>query len=318
MCGGGSAPPPVDPIAQAQAQILIQENQALLDAQVRAEEAARALEELKKQEAQFNTGLDSAVADAILRGRGLIEGMGLDVEQFLPLIEQEAQLVRRSVPHLDANPASYFGQDLAQTVLDRERDMQRQGFVTDIRDFAPLGFATAQFGDTSDDAILEAILLEQFTPANAQIQRAFDRGNLTQVGYNTALEQLDAQRTAGLARLQDVGGGVLTEGRNQLRDIVNLGLDRANTFELGQSFDPSSIQASLDAATTDFSNNLEGRIRSALGGEQLFNFEDIIARGGIAQGAQNPGAAAPAIADVLAARENERNQQRGIGNVGVF
>lgn len=316
--GGGGAPAPVDPFQEAQAQILIMQHQAKIDAEA---ELRRLEQEATQKEADrelFLSSLDTQTADALIRGRSTIEGQELDLDRFLPLLQQEIDLTSRSVPFLDPNPAAFFGGDIAQQVLDRERDKDRRGFTNDLLGFAGPNFATELFPNTSDDAILQALLQEQFQPASDQILRAFQRGNLTDVGFRAANSQLTGQNTAANARLQDLGGGVLVEGRNALTDIANTGFNRASTFELGQSFDPGSIESAITTSADDFRGGLEGRIRNVLGGEQLFNIEDLIQRGGIAQGAQNPGASAPGIAGVLAQREKEREQQRGVGNVGVF
>ncbi len=317
MCGGGGGgvPPAVDPLEEARAQILVEQERATISAQQRAEELARQATQREQDTGDFNLNLDAAFQGALGQGTSQIEQRGLNPDDFMSSLMSELQGVRRSVPFLDPNPGSFFGGDIADIVLNRATDTSRRGFTNTLNEFAAPGFATSLFPDTADDSILESILNEQFQPASDQLLRAFQRGNLTDQGFQTATSQLGSQREAGSARLSDVGGGVLSDFRSQLRDIGSTGFSRAGAFELGGSFDPENTRGLIDARFADLSGRLGGSIRNALGGEQLFNIEDLITRGGIAQGGQNP---TGGLLDAFATRERERDKQRGLGSEGVF
>jgi len=317
MCGGGGSPPPAarDPLEEARAQILIEQERASIQAQQRAAELEREAVQAETDRTSFDRNLDQAFEGALTSGSANIEERGLVLEDFLPQLTTALESTRRSVPFLDPNPGSFFGDDIADIVLNRAQDTQRRGFRNDLNEFAAPGFAQTLFPGTADDAILQSILNEQFEPASDSILRAFQRGNLTDQGFRTASDQLGSQRDVGLARLQDIGGGVLGGFRGELRDIAETGFNRANTFELGETFDPSSTQGLIDTRFADQSTNLGGAIRGALGSEQLFNIEDLITRGGISQGAQNP---TGGLFDAFATRNKEREKRRGLGSEGVF
>ncbi len=316
MCGGGSpAPAAVDPLAQAQGQILIEQERARIQASQRALELEREAGQAETDRTNFDRNLDQAFQGALTQGSSVIQERGLNLEDFLPGLTTSLEATRRSVPFLDPNPGSFFGPDIADVVLNRAQDTQRRGFRNELNEFAAPGFAQTLFPGTADDSVLQSILNEQFQPASDSILRAFQRGNLTDQGFQTANTQLQSQRDVGNARLQDIGGGVLGDFRSELRGIAETGFNRANTFELGGNFDPSSTQGLIDARFADQSSNLGGSIRGALGGEQLFNIEDLISRGGISQGQQNPTAG---LFDVFAQRSKERDKQRGLGSEGVF
>ncbi len=108
---------------------------------------------------------------------------------------------------------------------------------------------------------------------------------------------------------------MLGDFRNELRGIGETGFSRANAFELGGTFNPEDTRGRIDTKFADLSGRLGGSIRNALGDEQLFDIENLIARGGIAQGGQNPNAG---LLDAFATREKERNKVRGLGSEGVF
>jgi len=316
MCGGGGGQPaPNDPFEQAQAQILIEQERARIQAQQLAAQLGRDATKAETDRVTFDRNIGQAFEGALSRGSDVISERGLNLDEFLPGLTSALEATRRSVPFLDPNPGAFFGEGIADTVLNRAQDTQRRGFRNELDEFAAPGFARTLFPGTADDSILQSILNEQFQPASDAILRAFQRGNLTDQGFQTSNNQLDSQRDAGLARLQDIGGGVLGDFRNELNEVAGTGFGRANTFELGGNFDPSSTRSLIDSTFADQSGNLSGAVRNALGGEQLFNIEDIITRGGIAQGAQN---ATPALFDAFDKRNKEREKQRGLGSEGVF
>jgi len=316
MCGGGgNAPEPVDPQAQAQAQISIEQERARIEAAQRASELERQAAQREIDIGDFNTSLDAAFQGALTRGSDVITGRGLNLDDFLPQLTSSLQSTRQSIPFLDPNPGSFFGPDIADIILNRAQDTQRRGFRNTLNEFAAPGFASDLFPGSADDAILSSILNEQFQPASDSLLRAFQRGNLTDQGFQTATSQLGSQREAADARLQDLGSGVLGDFRSELRDIAGTGFDRAGAFQLGETFNPQDVQRQIESRTSDLTGRLGGNIRNVLGGEQLFNIEDLITRGGISQGAQNPNSG---LFDAFASRERERDKRRGLGSEGVF
>lgn len=316
MCGGGGSPPAaVDPLEQARGQILIEQERARIQATQLAAQLQRETDQRDLDTTDFNRNLEQAFQGALTRGSDVITDRGLNLDDFLPQLTSSLQSTRQSVPFLDPNPGTFFGPDIADIILGREQTNQQRGFRNELEQFAAPGFARDLFPNTADDAILQSILNEQFQPASDQILRAFQRGNLTDQGFDTANTQLGSSREAGLARLQDIGGGVLGGFRDELRGIADTGFNRANTFELGGSFNPESTRGLIDTTFADQSSNLGGAIRNALGGEQLFDIEGLIARGGIAQGGQNPTAG---LFDAFATRNKEREKKRGLGSEGVF
>ena len=316
MCGGGGgAPQPTDPLEEARAQILIQQEQARIQAEQRNAELSRQSVQAETDRDQFITNRDAGFQGALQNSIGTIEDRGLNPDDFMSQLLRELENQQRTIPFLDPTPGQFFSGDTASIVLDRARGNQRRDLNSQLNEFAAPGFAQNLFPDTADDSILTSILNEQFEPATDQLLRAFQRGNLTQQGFDASTLSLNSQRDAANARLSDVGGGVLTDFRNQLRGIGDQGFAQAGAFELGGNFDPNTTRGLIDSSFADLSGRLGGSIRNALGGEQLFNIEDVITRGGTAQGAQNIGSG---LLDAFSTREKERNKSRGLGSEGVF
>lgn len=319
MCGGGgsSPPPPPDPMEEARAQIAIEQERARIAAQQEAAARARKEAEQARKQQEFDANLGAARASGSQGALDLIGQRGLDVDYYDPLVAAELDRIQSTVPNLAPNPGSYFVDDIiADAVLNRETGLQRQGFLNQFENFAPTGFAQEAFPSTADDAILDAIFAEQYEPASQNILRAFNRGNLSQQGYDLATENLGTFEPAARSRLQEVGGGVLEGNRQQLRDIASQGRTAAGAFELGQAFDPSTFESRIGTTTGELSGRLEGDIRSALGGENLFPIDSVIQKAQIGQGASNEGS--PALLAALSESRREKDKKRGLGQSGVF
>lgn len=319
MCGGGSAPAPAPDrsveLAQAQAQIRAEE-----EARRRQQEQQRYQSDLEA----FNQLLGSAQSSAFERARGTVEDRGLDFSLYEDPIQSELSRIAGGVsrPVLGTpgytNPTPFFSDDIADIVLDRSRDLQRRQYENQIRGFAPEGFALDLIPDTADDPILQSILTPQFEEANTRLQSAFNLGNLSRSGLDTARRNLEEQRTSALSNLNQVGGDVLSQGRQSLRDIRGRGLETAGAFELGQQFNPGTYQERINTQLGDFTSNLEGSIRNAIGSEPLFDVNRILAS--TRQSAFNPArdTGAPGLLQALTERDRKREEQRGVGNTGAF
>tara|TARA_R110000803_G_scaffold137548_3_gene204477 strand:- start:1986 stop:2966 length:981 start_codon:yes stop_codon:yes gene_type:complete len=322
----GSAPPQQqapDPMIQ------IREDNARREREQQAQQAAAAKRTVDVQ--NWNTTRGQQQASAATRIMGDISRQGIQGydanDASNPLFNQvndELSRISGTIGELDPNSASYFSGDIGQMIMDRERDTQRSAYGRQIDSIAPFNFAKSGLSDTADDSILSSILGEQFTGATEQAQRAFDRGNLNQQGFQSAQNLIGSANTAGNAKFQQIGQGVLSGDRDRLREEADTYRTRASNFELGQQFDPSALQGSLDSLRTEQAGTLEGRIRGAIGGENAFDSPGILNSAGIKQGVFNPaGAGAGAgqegsLLSALEERKKDSSTGRGVGSQGVF
>lgn len=317
--GSPALPEPIDPFKEAQAQIQLERERAAIQEEQRIATETRATAQRETDLGIFNTRLDTAFNTAQQTGTGIFEREGVDLERFMPLLLEQLNITRGTIPELSSNPASFFNADLAtRGVLDSALTRDRRGFSQDIDQFAGDNFARNLIPGTFDDSIIDRILSEQFTDASSQVNRARDRGSLSDFGFTTALSQLETGRSAASSRLQSLGGGILETNRGALRDIGSQARSRAGNFQFGDSFDPGSFNTRIQDLFGEQTGRLEGDIRGALGGEQLFNIGDVLARASSAQGAQNNVAQSPALLSAIARRDEERQRSRGIGTQGAF
>ena len=240
-----------------------------------------------------------------------LTGRGFSADQVTPLIQSELDRIASTIPQGDTNIDKFFGgQDLADTIIGRENQRLRDLYSNQLSQTFSPGFADSLLAPTADDPIIDEILGNQYNQALQRLQAEQSRGVLNDVGFNAALQSLNAQREANRAKLQDIGGGFLAQGRQELSDFGNKALDTARSVQFGQSFDPNVYTSGLDQRTQDILGGLRGKLTSAAG--SLFDTQSAINKGGAIQGPQNTVAAA------LANRDKEREKSRGLGSTGVF
>lgn len=316
MCGGGGSVPAPDPAAEARAQIeLERERQRIAAQQAAAEERRRAQEEARNR-SRFSSSLSTAIAGTRSNVEQDLAELGLlDLDPFGSIIDRELNQARGIVPDLDPNPGQFFGPSLTDSILDAIEASERRRFQTQFDEFAPAGFATTAVPSTADDAIIDAILAEQFEPAALQIERARLRGNVGTSGAEAALDILNRQTDAARSRLGDIGTGAIEDLRGDLRGLSEQGQNRISSFDLGRPIDLSDIQSGIETRTSEGLEGLGGTIREILGDEQLFDVPQLLGRAGAVVGPENgPGDLVAALAD----RRKRDRATRGLGGQGVF
>lgn len=318
MCGGGgSAPAAPDPMAQARAQIEVLKQQYDMDER----QALAALERQKQQEAQdreqWQSDLGTSRANTERSIRDQFSKTGLDASSYEDRIMSALDL-EQSGKSYGSTPT--FSTDLGKTILGDIRGSQIKDYQRAINEYAPEGFSTNAFGSTSDDAVINAILSEQFGTASDSILRARDRGTLNDAGFQYAMDNLNTQKQAAMARLQDTGGGILEGYRGGLEDVAKSARTGAGQWDFGDTFDPNFYRTQLETKQGEYGSRLEGDIRNAIGGEQFFNTNDLIQKGGVGQGAQNTGLGSQSggLMAAITKRKTEEEQQRGLGTQGSF
>ena len=306
---------------QARADIAVERERARLAEEAQARQEGRATTERTRLGTEFDANLGTAYNRSLGYAQQRLGERGLNWDEFAPSITSELDRVRGSVPRLDSNPGSYFGDNIVDTVLNRVRDNRRSQYGRQADEFAPGGFERGQIGDAFDDSIIDSIYGEQYGEADDQLTRAEARGTLSPIGIGSARRQLEIQGRAGKSRLQDLGGGVLSNYRSELADIGGRARGAAAGYDLGSNFDLNPFRQELEDKKTGFGQRLEGDVRNATRGENIFNVDELVAKGGTAQGLYNPSASSnlgsSPIFDALRARGTRRKEQRG-QTEGVF
>lgn len=272
MCGGT---PPEDKSAEV--------------ARIQAEEARLAREEQMRRDAEarkaFEGRLSGAYTTGIDTAKNFFASQGLDPNEYMGSIASAANSARSRVPDLDSSPGTYFD-NLGAQIFEQLQEAQRSKALRGFDSFARDGFANKTITDTSDDPFLEAILAERQAEADNYMRRLFDRGVVTQTGYDAGIKDIAGQRASANARLQDIGLAELERGRGSLRDIAATGRSNASQLRLGDFFDPYEYQGEINDATSNFFANLANNLR-ANAPTDLFDTSGLAGIAGAASGAQN-------------------------------
>jgi len=334
---GSSPPPPPDPMAEARAQMALEESR-------RAAEAARERERLEREARERQERIDKArglqqqayqtalgYLDQQIGARGFDQGL---VNQYglLDLYTNALDQVRMGIAEDDLTPMNAYNtrtlfNDAYNTAVGTYRgDLTRQ-----LNQLAPEDFGYTTFADSADDSILQAILDNARSDALAQIDAARARGQLNDVGYQRALAQLDKQKEAAWGDLQDLGLGVLSGYRDQLGSMREDMLGRISNagFDNPLSFDAFSNR--LSQTINDLTGRMQGDIYRATQGQSFFDPSSIISGAGALQGYYNPASAQPRAAGVgagatsdnpllMAFTDDAKKQQQttSAGSGGVF
>lgn len=306
MCGGGGTPQYIPP----------QDNSAQIELQRQQAEEARQAREKQEQIDRYNTAKTGSKTAAESLARSKLTSRGLNVDEFLPLIQAETNRIDSSIPYLDANPGNYYAPDLADTVLSAEEKNRRTKYGQDVSNKWGPGFDTTAIPDTLDDPILNAINDTQYGESLSTLQRAQARGTIGDQGYNEALNKLNAAKPGALSRLQTLGGGILETDRSKIRGIADEAKAGAAGYSLGApAFSLDPYTSKYDTTFKGINDSLEGDVRNATSGVDLYGINDILS--GVARN-QPAAAGNSSLADVLAQRKKSEADQRGLGSTGAF
>jgi len=271
MSGNRQQGTPVDRSAEEEA----------VKAKAEAEEKAR--QEAAKQ--AWAEKLGGAYSGAINDARDYFTMQGLDPDDFMSAINQQADRIRGNIPTDAADPLSFFN-NLGQNVYDTQETTARNKYLRQFNEFAPTGFENRRIADTTDDDILAAINAEQYGSADQYLQNLLSRGVITSAGYEAGRRDLDNQQYRAKAQLEEAGLGALSSARTQIGNLANEGRNAAANYQLGNQFDPFSYSTDINNSIDAFLQGLGGNIRNRLPG-QLYTTSGLAAKAGAGQGAQN-------------------------------
>ena len=309
MCGGGGKAP-VYQDNSVEVERLKQEEAARNRA---AEDARKAAEDVQRR-STFATKLSEAQTGARQSAQRRLTTQGLNYDEFAPLFEQAITRQSSVVPDLATNPGEYFSDSFIGNVLSQEEGDRRARFTREARAAFDPNAADTAFANTVDDPFINSILGRQKTEAVNALDIAKRRGSLSDTGYTGALTRLGEMERSGQSTAQRLGGTVLSDYRNRLKNIGAEANQAAGSYRLGDQFNLSPYQSRYSTSAAEMQSGLEGDINSALEGQNFFDIGSILTSGGNAQGPVNPQADYAA----LLAREDVRNQKRGVGGTGVF
>lgn len=298
-----------------------QDNSAQVEAMRQAaarEERAYQEAERQRKEAEFNTNLQNAATGARTTGINYATSRGLDPTAMESVIDRIIQDTRLKVPKGDSSPSSYFTSDIFSTGFANEEAARRAANTGKVNSAFVPGYERTLISDTVDDPILDAILGEQRRTAEQQLQFQRQRGTVNDSGYNEAMARFLGQESAARSTLNEIGDSVLGKVRGGINDIKGEAGTAASSWSLGTpDFDVGSYVTRANDYATTAKSGLEGKVRSAVGGTQLFDIPALLAAAGTAQGPINL-TTVNKVDGTPGFDAAKKKTDRGLGSTGTF
>lgn len=260
-----------------------------------------------QQDARDSAAGDSAYDTGKNSAYGYFSNRGVDPSQFGSDIDAALASVKGSIPAGTTNPGAYYS-GVGESVYNDLQNALRTRSLAGIDAIAPSGFENTRIADTADDQIIEDILKGGRDSADQYVKNLLGRGVITNVGYNAAEGDLDAQTAKQRGLLQELGNNILSGGREKLLNIANQGRTAASGLTLGQNFDAGQYGSQIDKAFDDFMSGL-GDTFKAQAPTSIFDTSGLAVRAGAAQGAGNNAFKPKAVAGVFG-NEDDEDQNR--------
>jgi len=321
--GGGGTPMPSNPMAEANANIKLEQARADIARQHAEREQAQNDAKAAAKRSETEGRIGTAYNAANNYGTNRLASLGIDDKYgILDAYHGLLDTTRAGLSPDDSSaPAALTGSSLFDTAYNQQRGVQQSKLKQGLNQYFGTGFDEKLIGDDADDSILNAILGNQQTEAAASLQRARDRGQINATGYNAANTGLGSQAKAALAKLQDLGGGVLANDRKNLVDQAGNYFTQASNYDFGDNIDVNAARDRVYGLADTAKGRLEGDIYNALGDTNYFDTDSLLAKAGTYQGATGAtGAAGNPLATAFGQQANKADDptKRLLGTQGAF
>lgn len=289
---GGSAPRVPTAQEQAQANIMQAEAENRMQEEAAARERQRLADERTALIAKAQPLQAAAYNNALSYGTNQINRMGYDPTLVAKYGLQDAynsavDQARGTIAEDSLTP-TYANNTMWSDALSQATGARRTDLLNQLNAFAGDNYAMSTFGNTSDDALLNEVLGEQYGDTLSTLNAQRDRGQLNDAGYSKAMSLLGNQKSSALASLQDLGLGVLSGYRDDINNSRENELNKIGQLGFGDRYNLDNFRTSLDQLVSDRQGSMRGDILAAIGDQSFFDPNAIIGKAGSLQGYYNP------------------------------
>lgn len=285
--------------------------------QAQAAADAKSAQEETDFQGRKSTAYNQAMQDAMTA----FTNAGVDPQSYMAnYIAPELARRSASIQDKDPNPMATLDPEGLGASIVGQATAARRGQLTNALNsvFTP-NYANTALSDTISAPYETQILNEQFDPLVASLQNAQKRGQLNDVGYQGALDALNAKKSAAQSQIHSLGANILSQGRSSLNDLISGARSDINNASLSSNIDPTSYWNTAASKAADITSGFGGALRSAVGGTQFADLTDLLNAGGMRQGAINaPKAATTAGALSDTPMGEDETRKRGLGSTGAF
>lgn len=317
--GAPAAPPPPDPMREAEAREWEAKQQFERDERRRIAEKAEADRQAAEKLQKWQTGRSGAREAATRYGRQQLAARGMENDPYgiMAAYNNQLDFNNSRLQDLDAYDSA-FGTSVWDEVYNNQRGIQRGQINRTLDQAIAEDIADTRFTGTADDSILDAILGTQYGEAETDLLNAKNRGQLNDAAYQRALTSLGGKKSSARSELEDIGGGVLAGYRTDVGSQRRRLEDRVTNWDFGDTFDVDSERTKFDALLNEKSGRMEGDIRRAIGDRRFFDTNTLIGQANAAGGAQNAGTITPTTGNNALYSVFQDQEERNSGNQGAF
>lgn len=287
MGGGSKAAPAPDPMKEAQARDWEAQQQSARDASAAA--AAKMEQDARDARAlsEWNARADNMLGSTQQYARGKLEGYGLGSGDQYGLFDKIMTQLSGNRSGLVNNQdfSTQLGTNVVDNLIADTRSSQRNSYTRQINNLLGNNYLSDTFADTVDDQYLDAILNEQYSGAQTDLQNALNRGQMNQTAYDRALASLSGTKSGARSKLETLGKGVISDISGGTKTAYDNLFGQANNFDFGDNIDITGGVDRIKAGAGTALGGLEGRIRDAVGDTKYFDTTSAIAKANAAGGA---------------------------------
>ena len=323
--GGGGYVPPPQPSPQEQAQAREWEAAQEFEREQRRADREKAIrdEEKRVADAAWTSGKNAAYTGALSSGTNRLRSMGIESGDPYGVYSQFTDRINTANSGLQtgADYSGAFNTTILDEILGSARTGQRNKYAQQFGSQINPYYAEDTFSGTSDDAILNSILDQQYNDAMSDLTAARDRGQASNVVYDRALRDLQTGRATANTDLQGIGRGVLEDITGDINTRRQGALDQAAAWDFGGSYDPGREAGRIRDYASERQQGLEGDIRGAVGGREFFDVNSLLGKAASRVGnASTPGTGTTGTTSLYDTFENEakRNSENTRSNEGIF
>lgn len=174
------------------------------------------------------------------------------------------------------------------------------------------------WNSNTDNDLVNSFINTKYDNAVEQLDRALNRGTLSQSGYDSALNDLNLQKSGAETTIGNIGQGIIDDNREDLLNKVNGFITDIDNYNLSMydNINPDAFSDSLNDLYNQQKSGFESAFNLQTQGLNPFDITQIIGDARVAQGVNNT--QTDELLSAIEDNEKKKNDKVGLGNTGMF
>lgn len=221
------------------------------------------------------------------------------------------------------NPNSkyYFRSNNQEDILNRYSDYLKEQMNDRVNNYLKDNYGydwqSNYWNDDLTNQYANNFVNTKYNDVLQQLENAYKRGTLNEVGYNNALNNLSNQKGTALSQVKSIGQGITDNYKSDLGDVYTnymsyFDSDDLNDYNFDMGGLDTAIQNKYNTQLENYGTDFDAQTSSL----NPFDFSSILgtARAGMGDYATNT----PQQQAVQGEAQENKNKKVGLGNTGLF